>query len=68
MRELRLTEVGDLETGRLELGDTEHVLEVLVEHIKETVGKTLYREGRREGWSARRVGGRQDRDGREAEA
>jgi hypothetical protein len=34
--EVTTTEVHDLETGRLKLGDVEDDLEVLVEHIEET--------------------------------
>lgn len=34
------TKVGSLQAGRLDLGDAENVLEVLVEHIEETVGET----------------------------
>jgi hypothetical protein len=38
------TEVGDLETGGLELGDTEDILEVLVQDVEETVGETPQEE------------------------
>jgi hypothetical protein len=40
------TKVGDLETGGLELGDAEDILEVLVEHDEETVGETPQEEER----------------------
>lgn len=40
------TEVHDLETGRLELCDAEHILEVLVEDIEKTVGETPEEEER----------------------
>jgi hypothetical protein len=33
-----------LETSRLELGDTENILEVLVQHIEETIGETPQEE------------------------
>jgi hypothetical protein len=38
------TEVGDLKTGGLELGDTEDILEVLVKDVEETVGETPQEE------------------------
>lgn len=40
------TEVDDLQTGRLELGDVEDGLEMLVEHIEKTVGETPEEEER----------------------
>jgi hypothetical protein len=40
------TKVGDLETGRLELGDAEDILEVLVEDVEETVRETPQEEER----------------------
>lgn len=39
-------EVDDLETGGLQLGDVEDGLEMLIEHIEETVGETPEEEER----------------------
>ena len=38
--EVTTTEVHDLKTSGFELGNTEDILEVLVEHVKKTVGET----------------------------
>lgn len=44
--EVTTTEVHDLETSGLELGDTEDILEVLVQDIKKTVRETPEEEER----------------------
>jgi len=44
--EVTTTEVHDLETGRLELCDSENILEVLVQDIEKTVRETPEEEER----------------------
>jgi len=48
VRKVTDTKVSDLKTGGLRLGDVEGVLEVLVEHIEETIGETPQEEKRAE--------------------
>ena len=45
-RKVADTEVGDLQPGRLELGNVEHRLEVFLQNIQETVGKAPEEEER----------------------